>query len=107
MRTLSLDERFGGLMAWDSFFHLTPDDQRAMFPVFAAHAAPGAALMFTSGPKFGEAIGSFHGDALYHASLDAEEYTALLATHGFRVLDHVAEDPACGGHTIWLAKLSS
>ncbi len=106
MRSVSLGERFGGILAWDSFFHLTPDDQRAMFPVFAAHAAPGAALMFTSGPKFGEAIGSYQGDALYHASLDSDEYRALLAAQGFRVLEHVIEDPACGGHTIWLAQLS-
>lgn len=106
MRTLALPTRFGGVLAWDSFFHLTPKDQRAMFSVFAAHAAPGAALMFTSGPRFGEAIGNYRGDCLYHASLDAHEYEALLAQHGFHVLEHVVEDPACGGHTIWLAKLS-
>jgi hypothetical protein len=28
----------------------------------------------------------------------------LLAEHGFSVLDHVAEDKDCGGHTIWLAR---
>lgn len=104
MRALALGQRFGGILAWDSFFHLTQDDQRAMFAVFAAHAAPGAALMFTSGPKAGEAIGRYQGDALYHASLDAAEYTALLTRHGFTVMDHKAEDPACGGHTIWLAR---
>ena len=34
MRALSLGRRFDGLLAWDSFFHLKPDDQRAMFAVF-------------------------------------------------------------------------
>lgn len=104
MRTLSLGRRFGGVMAWDSFFHLTMDDQRAMFPVFAAHAAPGAALMFTSGPAAGEAIGEFEGEPLYHASLDADEYRSLLAAHGFSVVRHVADDPECGNHTVWLAR---
>ena len=104
MRRVALDKRFGGILAWDSFFHLTPDDQRAMFPVFRAHAAPDAALMFTSGPRAGEAIGSYRGDTLYHASLDAAEYTALLAAHGFEVVAHVAEDATCGGHTVWLAR---
>lgn len=37
-----------------------------MFPVFAAHAAPGAVLMFTSGPTAGEAIGEWEGEPLYH-----------------------------------------
>ena len=104
MRVLDLDKRFEGVLAWDSFFHLPPEDQRAMFPVFRAHAARGAALMFTSGPAAGEAIGSFRRDPLYHASLDAAEYVDLLAANGFTVLDHVVEDPGCGGRTIWLAK---
>lgn len=104
MRKLALGRRFGGLIAWDSFFHLTPEDQRGMFEVFAAHAAPGAALLFTSGPAHGEAIGNFDGEALYHGSLDPREYRALLAEAGFSVVDHVVEDPSCGGHTIWLAQ---
>ncbi|MBL8453561.1 MAG: class I SAM-dependent methyltransferase, partial [Zoogloea sp.] len=54
MRTLALGRSFAGVLAWDSFFHLSHEDQRAMFPVFAAHAAPGAMLMFTSGPSHGE-----------------------------------------------------
>ena len=104
MRKLALGRRFGGLIAWDSFFHLAPEDQRGMFKVFASHAAPGAVLMFTSGPAHGEAIGTFEGEALYHGSLDPGEYRALLAESGFSVVDHVVEDQSCGGHTIWLAQ---
>jgi len=101
MRQLDLGVRFGGIIAWDSFFHLSPDDQRAMFPIFKAHAAPGAALMFTSGPYAGEAIGSYRGETLYHASLDPDAYEALLDANGFKVLRHVAEDATCGGRTVW------
>lgn len=104
MRSLHLGRPFAGIMAWDSFFHLTQDDQRRMFEVFQEHIEPGGALMFTSGPAAGEAIGSYRGEALYHASLDSAEYEGLLATHGFDVVRHVAEDPDCGGHTIWLAQ---
>lgn len=104
MRRLSFGRRFDGLIAWDSFFHLTYEDQRAMFPVFRAHAAPGAALMFTSGPEHGEAVGEFGGEPLYHASLDAKEYRTLLDANGFEVVDFTPEDPDCGGHTVWLAR---
>jgi SAM-dependent methyltransferase len=103
MRELSLDQRYAGILAWDSFFHLTPEDQRRMFPIFQAHARSGAALMFTSGTAHGIALGTFEGETLYHASLDHDEYVELLDTHGFRVVEQVTEDPACGGHTIWLA----
>jgi SAM-dependent methyltransferase len=105
MRALALQQTFPGMLAWDSFFHLCYDDQRNMFPVFRAHAAPGAALMFTSGPGHGESIGEFGGEPLFHASLDAAEYRSLLDRNGFRVVAHVVEDPACGGHTVWLAQL--
>jgi SAM-dependent methyltransferase len=104
MRVLALGRTFDGIVAWDSFFHLPFDDQRAMFPRFRAHAAKGAALLFTSGPSHGEAIGDFQGEPLYHASLAEEEYRELLRANGFRVLQHVAEDPECGGHTVWLAQ---
>lgn len=107
MRRLSLGVRFDGLIAWDSFFHLSAEDQRAMFPVFRAHAAPGAMLMFTSGPADGEAMGEFGGEPLYHASLDPEEYRALLSANDFEVAGFWPEDPDCGGHTIWLARLPS
>jgi SAM-dependent methyltransferase len=78
MRTLSLGRTFNGVLAWDSFFHLKPDDQRRMFPVFRKHAAPRAALMFTSGPRHSEVIGAYQSEPLYHASLDGAEYHALL-----------------------------
>jgi SAM-dependent methyltransferase len=106
MRNLSMDRGFNGILAWDSFFHLCPDDQCLMFPIFRKHAASGAALMFTSGPEHGEAIGSYEGEPLYHASLDATEYRSLLADNGFAVVSHVVEDPYCGRHTIWLAQLT-
>jgi SAM-dependent methyltransferase len=103
MRGLELSRRFEGIVAWDSFFHLGMDDQRGMFPRFAAHALAGAPLMFTSGPKEGEAIGSYCDEPLYHASLSPFEYEQRLATSGFVVREYIAEDPDCGEHTIWLA----
>jgi SAM-dependent methyltransferase len=104
MRTLFLGRRFDGILAWDSFFHLCQVDQRRMFPIFGRHAAPRAALMFTSGPSQGEAIGTYKGDLLYHASLDGDEYQSLLDQNGFDVVSHIVEDPSCGEHTVWLAQ---
>jgi SAM-dependent methyltransferase len=103
MRALDLGRRFDGLIAWHSFFHLSPEDQQPMFARFAAHAAPGAPLMFTSGTSHGEAIGTWQGEPLYHGSLDPADYDALLAANGFSVVERVFRDPACGMATVWLA----
>lgn len=104
MRTLALGKTFDGLLAWDSFFHLTRSDQRKMFAIFHQHSHRGSALMFTSGPDNGEAIGEFLGQPLYHASLSNEEYRQWLAQYDFVVQAQVNEDPACGGRTVWLAQ---
>lgn len=104
MRELALGHRFDGLIAWHSFFHLKPEDQRLMFGIFRQHANDGAALMFTAGPGQGEAIGTFQGKPLYHASLARDDYESLLAAHGFRLLDHIVNDRQCGGATVYLAR---
>jgi hypothetical protein len=78
-----------------------------MFAVFERHAAPGAALLFTSGTEEGPAIGSLYGHELYHASLDTLEYERLLQVHGFEVSLHRVADPDCGEHTVWLARRRS
>jgi cyclopropane fatty-acyl-phospholipid synthase-like methyltransferase len=104
MRTVAMDRTFDGILAWDSFFHLQPTDQRRMIPVFKRHASVGGALMFTSGPSAGERIGSYQDEPLYHASLDSAEYRELLHENCFDVVTHIVEDPDCGMHTVWLAR---
>ena len=104
MRGLSLGTRFDLVLAWDSFFHLQGDDQRLMFPVFAAHASAGGVLMLTSGPAAGTAVGSIGAETLFHESLDAAEYRALLDGAGFEEMGYWPEEPLCGGRTIWLAR---
>ncbi len=102
---MSLGACFDIIIAWDSFFHLSPDDQRAMFGTFRDHSAPGGVLLFTSGVTEGEEVGgNLFGDKLYHASLDTSEYAERLATHGYDVVLHRVEDPDCGGRTVWIAQ---
>jgi hypothetical protein len=104
MRTLSLGRRFAGILAWDSFFHLTHDDQRRMFDVFAKHAAPGAVLMFDAGSSQGEVFGTYRGDPLYHASLSPAEYDGEIRKIDFEIVYHAVEDDRNGGRTAWIAR---
>lgn len=104
MRELALSRQFQGLLAWHSLFHLTPDDQTRMFPIFARHLTPGAPLMFTSGSRRDVTIGQWRGEALYHASLAPAEYQSLLDANGFAAIEHVVDDESCGGATIWYAR---
>jgi len=104
MRELALDQTFDILLAWNSFFHLSPDDQKLMFPIFAAHAAPGAILLFTSGPAAGEPVGEVGGQPIYHSSFDPPVYRDLLDQNGFEEIAFVPEDPDCQMHSVWMCR---
>jgi len=75
-----------------------------MFPVFAAHAAQEATLLFTTGPAASEAWGRVGVSDVYHASLDPGDYRTLLAENGFDVVWFRPEDAELTGHSVWLAR---
>jgi SAM-dependent methyltransferase len=100
MRDLELGECFAGVIAWDSFFHLSPDEQRSTIPRLARHVASGGCLLLTVGPSASERIGSVSGEPVYHASLSIDEYEERLRGVGMEVEDFVPEDPGCAGHSV-------
>ena len=105
MRSLELGETFDAVMAWNSFFHLTMDEQRAALRRIAAHVAPGGRLMMTVGPEAGDGVmGSVAGRPVPHASLALSEYAAILECEGLSIRRFTAEDPDCNGHTVILAE---
>jgi len=104
MRALPLDERFHGVIAWDSLFHLRPEEQAEMMVKAAGWLAPGGALLFNTGSARDESIGCQFGEALYHASLAPAEYRALFAAHGLIEVAFVPDDHTAGGRAIWLAR---
>ncbi len=104
MRTFDLGETFDGLVAWNSFFHLTPDEQRACLPQMAKHLSPGGRLLVTVGPEAGETSGTVAGETVYHASLSPAEYAALLEANNLTLTAFVAEDPGCQNHTVLMAR---
>ena len=88
MRLLRLSRQFDGVLAWDSFFHLEPGDQRRMFDVFARHATPSAILMFNSGPaqaKPSENIGAILSIMRASAPMNIETYFAASGLRSSRM----------------------
>lgn len=104
MRDLSLKNTFDAIVMWNSFFHLTSDEQHQMFRVFVRHINTDGILLFTTGSTAGEVWSDNGGENLYHASLSPDEYKRTLQKYGFALLDYQVNDRACCGHTVWLAK---
>ena len=91
------DGAFYGVLAWHSLFHLTPEAQTQLLPTLAARVARGGRLMFTAGPAYGEAIGEWRGEPLYHSSLSPETYHDLLTVAGLTVENG-------GDQGVWMAR---
>lgn len=104
MRGLSLQKKFDGILAWDSFFHLSQDEQRALLPRLAEHLKQGGALLLTIGHEAGEVLGSVNDAEVYHSSLDEEEYRRILSDLGFQTLTIVLKDTSCGERSVLLAE---
>lgn len=104
MRTLDLGTRFDGIVAWDSFFHLTPEEQRACIARMATHLNPGGSLLMTVGPEAGEATGTVGGQPVYHASLSPAQYATCLEQNGLRLTGYLAEDPETDKHSVLMAR---
>ncbi|MEP2531920.1 class I SAM-dependent methyltransferase [Shimia sp.] len=104
MRALDLGEQFDGIVAWNSFFHLTRDEQRACLPVLGQHLAPGGHLLVTVGHSDGEVTGRVGNAVVYHSSLSPAEYARLLEDHGMLMTGFLAQDPDCNKHSVLLAQ---
>lgn len=104
MRRLHLGERFDGIVAWDSFFHLTAEEQTGCIARMAAHLRPGGSLLLTVGPDAGEAQGTVGGEPVYHASLSPAGYATCLEDNGLRLTGFLAEDPKTNRHSVLMAR---
>lgn len=104
MRDLPVEGRFHAVIAWDSFFHLSGDEQRALIPRIAALLAPGGWFLFTAGPAEGEVWGAVSGGPVWHASLSPAAYAAALQEAGLHLRRFIAEDPDTAGRSVVLAR---
>ncbi len=100
MRKTAMDRAFDGVIAWDSLYHLEPEDQRDMLTRAAGWLEPDGTILFTTSPPHEEE----RIDGVHHAGLDAAETRALFAELGLTEIAHAPDDIATGGRAIWLAR---
>ncbi|MGB0452932.1 MAG: class I SAM-dependent DNA methyltransferase [Bacteriovoracaceae bacterium] len=104
MRELDLEKKFKGIIAWDSFFHLNQEDQKKTLSLILSKLKPGGVFLTTVGPDSGEVTGQVNGEEVYHSSLSQAEYRDILDSGSCELLEFVANDPDCTGHSVLLVK---
>ncbi|MBD3678997.1 MAG: class I SAM-dependent methyltransferase [Rhodobacteraceae bacterium] len=104
MRDLDLGESFDGIIAWNSFFHLTREEQTDAIARMARHLKAGGSLLLTVGPRAGEAQGEVAGEPVYHASLSPADYATCLEQNGMILTGFLSEDAETDRHTVLMAR---
>lgn len=102
MRSIVLKEKFDGLIAFDSFFHLIINDQIKMLERFSNWLQPGGRLLLSTGPDESEVINApMHGLPFSYYSMSVQNYRKYLALNQFDILMSEEDQP---DHRIWIAQ---
>lgn len=102
VRTVSITEKFDGIIEWWCLFHLPKPDHEKMFSLFASWLKRGGILEFTSGDSEYEATDSVMlNQELSFYSLDPSLYEKYLKQNGFEILLREQDQES---HLVWIAK---
>lgn len=80
-------EKFDGIIAFDSLWHISLDEQYGLYKKLSALMNDGAYLLFTHGNRLGEVAGDMYGETFYYSALDTKEVHTLLSEAGLTVVN--------------------
>jgi len=104
MTELALEGPFGGIVAWDSVFHVPRARHERLFGEISRVLAPGAPLLLSVGGSEGEFTAEMLGVELSYSGYTPEESRRLLGSSGFEVLLTETDDPTSRGHVAILCR---
>jgi hypothetical protein len=102
IRTVSLKDKYDGIIEWWCLFHLPKMDHGKMISRFAGWLKPGGILEFTSGDSEYEGKSSdMLNQELCFYSLSPKEYEKSLRENGFKTLLCESDQDQ---HLVWIVK---
>ena len=102
MTELALDGPFGGMVAWDSVFHVPRARHDSLFAEMSRLLAPGAPLLLSVGGSEGDFTAPMFDVAFSYSGDHPSEGRRRLEACGFKVLTAEVDDPTSGGHVAML-----
>lgn len=91
---------YQGIIAWDSIFHLTAEDQEKALGNIVAMLSPEGIALITCGVQEGEVGSSLFGQEFYYSSPSLPGYLSLIEKSGCTVLFSEIDDSTGGGHAV-------
>jgi cyclopropane fatty-acyl-phospholipid synthase-like methyltransferase len=104
MRTVGLEGRFDGIVAWDSVFHLPRTDHGALFLRLWRWLLPGGRVLLSlGGSGAAEITSEMFGATFFYSGHEPEHARGLLRKAGFRIDHWEVDDPSSHGHIAVIA----
>lgn len=85
------EEKFGGVVAFDSLWHLSQSRQEEVYKRIAAMLVGGGYFLFTHGKAAGSVEGEMFGEKFFYSALDASYVKEILESCGMKIL-YATED---------------
>lgn len=79
-------EKFDGIIAWDSLFHLPKEKQKSAYPKLASLLNINGYLLFTHGKNENELIDTMMNEKFYYSSLSKQNVIEILKENGFEIV---------------------
>lgn len=94
------DNRYDGIIAWDSLFHLSMEHQKTVIPKILRLLRSQGVALFTAGGAKGEITSDMFGVKFYYSALSIDEYLEMIAEENCAVLFNELDDDTGHGHMV-------
>ena len=104
MRSITIDEKYDGIIEWWALFHLPKEDHLMMLQRFSSWLKEDGILHFTTGDKeYSEKSKDMLNQELSFYSLNPILYENYLKENGFKILLKESDQET---HLVWIVKRS-
>jgi predicted TPR repeat methyltransferase len=80
------EDKFDGILAWDSFFHFPKDKQVDIYAKVGNMLNPDGYLLFSHGDAEDEHTNPMMGESFYYSALPKEMVCQILQDNGFEII---------------------
>lgn len=104
MTSIVLSDRYDGLIAWDSIFHIPKTQHRALFDNLHRWVRPGGPVLLSLGGSDDEFTDRMFNVEFFYSGHAPEIAATLLREAGFDILVSEVDDPSSRGHLAVLCR---
>ena len=104
MTSIDLSDRYDGIVAWDSIFHVPKTEHTALFRMMHSWLKPEAPILLSLGGSEDEFIAAMFDVDFFYSGHSPDVSIALLRESGFEILLSEIDDPSSRGHLAVLCR---